>query len=554
MISWIQITFQRHFRVVFLVLLAVVIVAFVFTIGNMPGLGGDDRSAPDIEMFGVSFSSSSSRQNVFADAQLSYMIESPNPYYDSSQLERHAYQRMAALQYAEKLHIPQPTDSDLEEFIRVLPTFTGPEGNFDPQIYAQFVDSVEASPIENRTRFARVLREDWRISEVAKIVGGPGYVLDDIVKRAVATSQTEWSVASSTLDLSEVQPDGEPEEAELNAWFEANSFRYQIPPRTRVSYVLFRAADMVASVQPSDEEIARYFEENNYQYQENPTPVTEGEAPPPAPDPQLDDVRDQVIADLKESRASFLAAKAAADFAYALFDLNIARDTEAFDEHLAQRGLTLRTSEPFTATQPPPSSGWGPQVLAEGFRLDATKLVSDPVAVGDDSIILFFEERIPPTTPLFFSVRELVLADVQADRRQKAIAAKGEEVRAQLTGAIAGGQSFAEASTAAGLESRSWESFTLRNPPEDLDYGVRTRMVEAKTHTVSPMSVQGDQGSFTYVLAKNEPEIADDAEELNDAREQLKAQSAATTVGSIFDEIVRNELVTAGLADPVETP
>jgi len=47
MISWIQKYFQHHFRVIFAVLLGVVIIAFVFTIGAAPGIGGAERAMVD---------------------------------------------------------------------------------------------------------------------------------------------------------------------------------------------------------------------------------------------------------------------------------------------------------------------------------------------------------------------------------------------------------------------------------------------------------------------------------------------------------------------------
>ena len=39
MISWIQRTFQQHFKAVFLVLLVLTIISFVFTIGAGAGIG-----------------------------------------------------------------------------------------------------------------------------------------------------------------------------------------------------------------------------------------------------------------------------------------------------------------------------------------------------------------------------------------------------------------------------------------------------------------------------------------------------------------------------------
>ena len=39
MISWIQRSFQQHFRIIFGILLAVTIISFIFTIGASPGIG-----------------------------------------------------------------------------------------------------------------------------------------------------------------------------------------------------------------------------------------------------------------------------------------------------------------------------------------------------------------------------------------------------------------------------------------------------------------------------------------------------------------------------------
>jgi len=44
MISWIQRTFQQHFKTVFAVLLGLIIISFVFTIGAAPGIGRADRA------------------------------------------------------------------------------------------------------------------------------------------------------------------------------------------------------------------------------------------------------------------------------------------------------------------------------------------------------------------------------------------------------------------------------------------------------------------------------------------------------------------------------
>src|SRR5438046_1492952 len=52
MISWIQRTFQQHFKAVFIGLLAITIASFIFTIGAAGGIGRADRTVLKREFFG----------------------------------------------------------------------------------------------------------------------------------------------------------------------------------------------------------------------------------------------------------------------------------------------------------------------------------------------------------------------------------------------------------------------------------------------------------------------------------------------------------------------
>ena len=52
MISWIQRTFQHHFRLIFAILLVGMVIPFIFTIGSTPGIGRADRSAAGRDFFG----------------------------------------------------------------------------------------------------------------------------------------------------------------------------------------------------------------------------------------------------------------------------------------------------------------------------------------------------------------------------------------------------------------------------------------------------------------------------------------------------------------------
>ena len=67
MISWIQRTFQQHFRAVFGVLLAVIIISFIMTINTSSGLGGGDRRMAEQDFFGHNLASGADVQQMISD-------------------------------------------------------------------------------------------------------------------------------------------------------------------------------------------------------------------------------------------------------------------------------------------------------------------------------------------------------------------------------------------------------------------------------------------------------------------------------------------------------
>jgi hypothetical protein len=196
--------------------------------------------------------------------------------------------------------------------------------------------------------------------------------------------------------------------------------------------------------------------------------------------------------------------------------------------------------------------GWNPQVLQQAFKLGSNNRISDPVSIGPNSAVLIFEERIAPADALFLNARDQVLADFQADRRQKLIADKGAALKAALTSAVNAGKEFTEAAAAEGLQTKSWIDFSYRQPPENIDYNIFPRLPELPEKTVSSMSFRGEEGVFTFISEKVIPEVPADGPDFENARKSLMNQVAAATLRGIFVEAVQTELIAAGLAQDSE--
>ena len=99
MISWIQRTFQHHFRAVFAVMLILTIVSFVFIYSPSSGIGNSEgRAAQSQPYFDLNLASGTDQQKLLNDALLSINLQvGTSAGMDSSQLQTYALRRYAAL-------------------------------------------------------------------------------------------------------------------------------------------------------------------------------------------------------------------------------------------------------------------------------------------------------------------------------------------------------------------------------------------------------------------------------------------------------------------------
>src|ERR1019366_949098 len=165
MISWIQRTFQHHFRVVFAVILAVTVLSFCFTIGSTPGIGRAERRAVTQAFFGHNLASQEEKERIGEDARLSatlmYAGEIP-----ADQMQFYAFQRLAALHLADEMRLPAVTPEELKSHIERLRLFQGQDGKFDVSRYDAFRNSIRSSRSSvTQADIVRLLSEDVRVDK-----------------------------------------------------------------------------------------------------------------------------------------------------------------------------------------------------------------------------------------------------------------------------------------------------------------------------------------------------------------------------------------------------
>jgi peptidyl-prolyl cis-trans isomerase D len=554
MISWIQREFQHHFRIIFAVVLVGTIVSFIVTIGATPGIGRADREVVVRDFFGHNLSSPADVQEMLSDARLSVELEAGEMAMNDDQLREYAFQRAAALHLADQLHLPAATPTELEGYIRNLRVFADDKGQFDAQRYASFRANLQANSGITEGDVARVLSDDVRMGRVQHLLEGPGYVLPGDVLDQLARTDTTWTIGVATVDYASFQPAISPSDAELAKYYDQNAFRYEIPPRVVASYVDFPAAGFQSQVTVTDPEVRAYYDANPARF---PAPAKNPPAPgaaavnlkAPAADPAADfaAVKPQVEAALRQEKARQLAAKAASDVAYALYENKVAAGA-ALEGFLASRQLALKPLAPFTQQAGPAELGGSAELGEAAFKLTPDRYFSEGFPTPTGAAIVIWKETLPARKPLLIEVRAKVLADYVESERRRRFVDLGRTLHDALASRLKSGAPFAQAAAAAAagssvkIEAKVLPAFTLHAPPATLDDTVAATLEHLGKGQVSDMEVAADKGYLVYALDKKPPQIVPGNPRLAEVRAQLAAYSAQGVAAGYFTEMSSQEL------------
>jgi peptidyl-prolyl cis-trans isomerase D len=563
MISWIQNHLIRHGRWIFLSLLALIIVAFVFTIGNTPGCTTDRSGYEENLFYGVDLNSPREREAIIEKVQLSAFLNGQQIRNDQ-EFQSMLTSRIARLHLADEIGVPAPDQATLTEYIQTKNAFRGPDGEFSADEYTRFVDQIESNPRTEQGLVLEVLMENYRIDQIEEALSGPGYLLPSEALAQTQRNQTEYTLETAQLSYADFSPEIDASEAVLRDYYETNQLSYEIPERIRASYVFFDESNYLdPDATFGDSVLREHFIANRAQFVEDFEAAQESAAEAESSDASttdaadaadetdeaetpsvtFDDVREAVAESYRAERARRMANEAAQNFAFKLYRDAIPLDSAAFNTTLNQAGLGLTRIEPYTL-QGASQRALPADLLESAFALGGNRYYSDPFPLDGGFAVLIYEGRIAPEIPAFEAVESEVRANYRAEEKRRLFNEKGEALKAELESTVGEETAFAEAAEALGLSVQSFEPFTPRQAPPGLNRSALQQAQRMQAGEISPMITAGNNGLFVNLIDKAVPEITADDEELTQAEDFL-ARFSAFSSSSAF----QNELIVRGLPE-----
>jgi peptidyl-prolyl cis-trans isomerase D len=540
MISWIQNHLIRHGRWIFLTLLSVIIVAFVFTIGNTPGCTSDQSAYREQNFYGYDLNSPHEMGIISEKVSLSAILNTGRPIQNEQQFQSQVTSRIALLHLAEEIGVPAPDQKTLEGYIMTKAAFRGADDQFSRDAYTSFVDNIESNPRMPQGLFAVVLEEDYRIDQIGSALSGPGYLLPSEALAQTQRNETSLKLATAEISYAEFTPEVTPTEEALIAYYTANNSRYEIAERIQASYIIFSAAnyaDQVIVAQESD--LRPHFIANRARFiaAYKATQPKAEDAAAEVPAVTFEDVRDAVATDLASEGAQRLANEAAQSFAYKLYSDNVEQDSAAFNQLLNQSGLTLTEIAPYTA-EGAARRALSTEMLESAFTLSKSRYFSDAYAIDGGFGVLIYTGRIAPEIPAFETVEAVVTVDYTAEEKRRLFNENGERLETALKAKIAEGSTFVEAAEALELKASTNEAFKVGEAPRTFNQAALQKAQNMEAGEISPMLTSGPTGTFVYVEEKIVPEISADDENFTQAQDFLKRYASYVSSNALVSELV----------------
>ncbi len=574
MISWIQDRLIKNGKWIFSILLAVIIVSFVFVIGETPGITTPQFGGDDQYYYGVNLRDTEALEILDRQTSLVTMMRAGNSNFSAQNIRQLSYFRAASLYLADQYKVPVPDKEDLQKYILEMPLFQNQQGEFNPDTYQQFVDSIRNSPSFQGGILDRAIQDEYRIAKVSEWLSDQGFVVPYDVQLLGQEAQTLWSLKVASRKLSEFQPGIDTSEEALSEYYQNNKFKYETARKRLISWIYFPAERFLEEVaDPGDEVLLEHLEAYIYRFldseedrdPEDPANILEPEA-------LLAKRRDQVLNDWRKDRADSIARIRAEDFATSLYDDRIQQNSENFKGRVEALGLETGSFNPIARDTPPRAAGEGAtwDILRTTRGLQSLQWFTDAIAFRDGYGIFYLTGIEEPQVPPLSEIRDRAESDFREDERRRLFNESSLPIAASIRENLDQGMGFDEAIANSSLPpvktlipdlNRAWRNqlplprisdrdflFQVRSFTDVSQSNLPPRFPEPlfnslkgmESGEMSDMITVGKVGYFVYILEKEEPQLLAGEPDYEDARNTLEFSYSNFLLRNAMNELLED--------------
>ncbi|WP_170338981.1 peptidyl-prolyl cis-trans isomerase [Ruegeria arenilitoris] len=156
-------------------------------------------------------------------------------------------------------------DANLQKEIVGIQAFQGPDGSFDREAYRFQLEQIGMTETE--------FEEDLRKETARTIVQGA--VMDGVEMPAIMTKAlADYVLARRSFTVATLSPDAlttpipEPTDAEVQAYYDANTDRFTLPRTKKITYAVLSPEMLQDTVEIDEDALKRLYEQRKDQYQQ----------------------------------------------------------------------------------------------------------------------------------------------------------------------------------------------------------------------------------------------------------------------------------------------
>ena len=537
MISWIQHHLIRHGRWIFISLLAIIIIAFVFTIGNTPGLTTNDSNYEKRVVFGVDINNPNQMDKLAAAVSMSRLLQTKTEFNNNDQFQNALANRIVQLHLLKAIQIPRPDSVSLQTYITTIPYFQDDNGQFENARYNSFLSLIKDAEQMDESTFIEVLSDDYRIKELESVIEGPGYYTDAQIRIITDKQNTLYEIYNVKLDYESYKADVDTSESNLKAYFDGQQFKYETSEKLNVSYLLFSSTEDTPKI-PKQETLESYYQENKERFKKSFLAEY--------PDSEINDltyqkVKNEVEEDWINKARLRSSEERASEFVYTIYDKSIPLHSDTFYNLIDSYGVEEINLDSYSRNEVY-NKALPAKILTSAFNLTQERYYSDPYEIPDGFIVLIYQETIPSEIPSFESVSDRVEVDYVNEEKRSQFNTHGVNLKTELEAIIASEKDFQSEVEDMGLNLEPYPEFSFSNPPENANPYEFQAVYQLKPGEISDLFNYGGIGIITYLKSTSVLDYEEDLDNLERLKKNIKSYSKSSAKADFYNELLAIEL------------